>query len=281
MVTLHIVRGAPGSGKSTFAATLECPVVEADQFFMVGDQYCFDAAKLPAAHEWCLKKTCDLLSQALCNTYGMQDGGDVAVANTFTKFEQMAPYLEYCNEWHIDYRVYEVTGQFTNTHGCPDERVAEMRAEFERWPNATIISPVDRMMTIEFTTEWKYPMKITKQVLKALLVAGGVVITPAEAMPYGGSHHWWFRQGQMHCYGSGPGWEEQTDETSLDLDAAAATLFHRKGKRFMRSCPFDMCEWTDLDEELARKKPGVFLSWFFAPPTGTKFRGIETMEMLK
>ena len=34
MKTLYIVRGVPGSGKSTFAQSLDCPVFEADQYFI-------------------------------------------------------------------------------------------------------------------------------------------------------------------------------------------------------------------------------------------------------
>ena len=50
---LYIVRGIPGSGKSTFAKTLGGTHFETDNFFMVDGEYKFDVTKLKVAHEWC------------------------------------------------------------------------------------------------------------------------------------------------------------------------------------------------------------------------------------
>jgi Tfp pilus assembly pilus retraction ATPase PilT len=43
---LYLVRGIPGSGKSTFAKTLSGEYYEADMFFMVDGEYKFDVAKI-------------------------------------------------------------------------------------------------------------------------------------------------------------------------------------------------------------------------------------------
>ena len=45
MKELFLLRGLPGSGKSTLAKSLDGIHVEADQFFMVGGEYKFDASK--------------------------------------------------------------------------------------------------------------------------------------------------------------------------------------------------------------------------------------------
>ena len=53
---LTLVRGLPGSGKSTFANTItnEFSVCEADKFFYDKEgNYNFDATKLSQAHKWC------------------------------------------------------------------------------------------------------------------------------------------------------------------------------------------------------------------------------------
>ena len=55
--TLFIVRGVPGSGKSTFAKHIwnEYAICEADKYFVDREtgEYKFDATKLKEAHEWC------------------------------------------------------------------------------------------------------------------------------------------------------------------------------------------------------------------------------------
>ena len=57
-----ILRGLPGVGKSTFAASLKrlcnsnkwtCRVCSADDWFRRGDRYQFDAHDLPEAHRYC------------------------------------------------------------------------------------------------------------------------------------------------------------------------------------------------------------------------------------
>ncbi len=53
--TLYIVRGIPGSGKSTFAKTLGGQHYEADMFFIdENGVYNFDFTKIKDAHQWCI-----------------------------------------------------------------------------------------------------------------------------------------------------------------------------------------------------------------------------------
>jgi adenylate kinase family enzyme len=47
---IYLVRGIPGSGKSTFAKSLGGTHFETDQFFMVDGKYNFDGSKLKEAH---------------------------------------------------------------------------------------------------------------------------------------------------------------------------------------------------------------------------------------
>jgi adenylate kinase family enzyme len=55
--TLFLVRGIPGSGKSTFAKHIwnEYAICEADKFFHNKEtgEYNFDPSRLKEAHEWC------------------------------------------------------------------------------------------------------------------------------------------------------------------------------------------------------------------------------------
>lgn len=58
MAKLLIIRGIPGTGKSTLAHKLVCDgeyraFFEADQYFMTESGYDFDPSKLHAAHAFC------------------------------------------------------------------------------------------------------------------------------------------------------------------------------------------------------------------------------------
>lgn len=81
-----IVRGLPGSGKSTFAKARypEAVHCEADMFFELGGEYRFDPKRLNQAHAWCQGRAIQAL----------QDGRDVVVSNTFVKVWELTPYVE-------------------------------------------------------------------------------------------------------------------------------------------------------------------------------------------
>lgn len=123
---LFIIRGVPGSGKSTMAKML-CPIdniCEADKFFYKDGQYKFDATKIKQAHEWCRHQV----------EARMQIGEDrIAVSNTFTREWEMAPYFDLANK--MGYVVISIIvenrhgGQ--NVHGVPDDTINQMKQRFE------------------------------------------------------------------------------------------------------------------------------------------------------
>ncbi len=82
MRNLYIVRGLPGSGKSTFAKFVGDSFVEADMFFMKNGKYEFDMSKIRDAHSWCLS-TVRAWMQMNADTYGLEFS-EIAVSNTFT-----------------------------------------------------------------------------------------------------------------------------------------------------------------------------------------------------
>ena len=61
--TVHIMRGIPGSGKSTVAKMLTKPefICSADDYFMKDGVYTFVQHEIGKAHQACLKKFVDLL----------------------------------------------------------------------------------------------------------------------------------------------------------------------------------------------------------------------------
>ena len=84
---LVLIRGLPGSGKTTMARVLALvgyEHYEADQYFERDGQYQFNPSELPKAHAWCLARVKE--SMAL--------GVSCVVANTFTRLWEMQPYID-------------------------------------------------------------------------------------------------------------------------------------------------------------------------------------------
>jgi len=129
MKTLYIVRGVPGSGKSTFAKSLGGTHFEADMFFMKDGEYKFDMSKIKEAHNWCQ----DSVNTAMImnNTAGLNE--TIVVSNTFTQEWEMKPYFELA-ETH-GYRVFSIIIENrhggVNEHNVPEEVLSLMKNRFE------------------------------------------------------------------------------------------------------------------------------------------------------
>lgn len=118
---LILVRGLPGSGKTTYARSLEIFHVEADMYFVSDGVYRFDPRYLNIAHHWCQKTA----------IAAMRKGMDVVVSNTFSQMWEMQPYVEAANVEHYDWQVVHCTGTFTSIHKLPRDIVENMRNRWE------------------------------------------------------------------------------------------------------------------------------------------------------
>jgi len=121
---LILLRGLPGSGKSTFANLLGGIHVEADQYFMQDGEYKFDASKLKQAHNWCKLRV----------EHSMEDGADkITVSNTFTQEWEMDVYFELAEKYgyQTSCLIVENRHDSKNIHGCPDDKIEQMRNRFE------------------------------------------------------------------------------------------------------------------------------------------------------
>lgn len=127
---LFIIRGAPGSGKSTYAKELlEMKMAdvhfETDMFFMRNEKYDFKKELLGTAHQWCYEKT----------KKSLKDGLNVVVSNTFTKLFEIMPYIDLAEKMNISYKIYHCVGKYDNLHGVPLEVVEKKRAEYHPFHN--------------------------------------------------------------------------------------------------------------------------------------------------
>ena len=121
---LYIVRGIPGSGKSTFAKTLGGQHYEADMFFIDEEgNYKFDVTKIKDAHQWC---------QSFVKTDMILEYPKIVVSNTSTQEWEMEPYFTLAKEY--GYTVFTIVVENrhggVNQHGVPEDKLEQMRNRF-------------------------------------------------------------------------------------------------------------------------------------------------------
>ena len=133
MAILTIIRGAPGSGKSTaaqcmFPGTL---LLENDQFLITDGKYIWSKERLREAIAFCMSTT----------KIALERGRDVVVANTFTKVEYIEHYQEIADKAGAKLEVYRCIGDFKNVHGLDDEMVQKFKDSMEDWPGEVLVDP--------------------------------------------------------------------------------------------------------------------------------------------
>lgn len=132
MLKMILVRGLPGSGKSTMAREIAAGSnfrgpgmgyahLEADQFFYENGVYNFDASKLHQAHQRCL------LNARTC----LEGNQSCVVSNTFTTKKELKPYFDLALEFNIAPVVLLAQNVFGSVHGVPDETMKKMQERFQ------------------------------------------------------------------------------------------------------------------------------------------------------
>lgn len=124
---LILIRGIPGSGKSTFARFIQSmnpaySVYEADQFFIqIDGTYKYDPSKIKEADEWCKEKV----------RHNLVSAGHAIVTNTFVNKWELQPYIDMATELNIPYSIIIMNGHFDSTQDVPKSVINWMHYTFE------------------------------------------------------------------------------------------------------------------------------------------------------
>jgi predicted kinase len=130
---LFLVRGLPGSGKTSLATHIwnEYAICEADQYFYDKEgNYNFDPSKIKDAHAWCKNKVETMMGDHQLNE---QYYPEIAVSNTFTQEWEMEDYFKLAEKY--GYKVVSLIVENRhggkNVHGVPEDKLEIMKNRFE------------------------------------------------------------------------------------------------------------------------------------------------------
>lgn len=123
---LTIIRGLPGSGKSTYARNNfpDTMLLEADMLAMNDGKYCFDREKLGQRHE---------LVQFIAKVI-LKTGADLVVTGTMTRCSEVDPFIDIAKVTGSRYQILVCRGDFGSIHSVPESVLRAMRERWEDYP---------------------------------------------------------------------------------------------------------------------------------------------------
>jgi len=151
MEKLMILRGCPGSGKTTYAKYLaenawqdgymSVIICSADDYFIRPDGvYDFNAKMLKNAHQWCKDRVEKAMSEEGLGNGWPGEYDLIVVDNTHTRHWEYQAYLDLAKKYEYPVEI-KVIGEFTeekileyanrNSHGVPLETVRKMAERFD------------------------------------------------------------------------------------------------------------------------------------------------------
>jgi len=126
MAKLLIIRGVPGSGKSTIAQDYVAQGYahfEADMYHInVHNKYDWKPENVKKSHAWCFDQTAKALAA----------GDNVVVSNTFARKWEYESYIKLAKANGAEVEIITATGNYSNIHNVPDHTIARMRRRWEK-----------------------------------------------------------------------------------------------------------------------------------------------------
>lgn len=130
MPTLTIIRGLPGSGKTSLAMALIVgsrsggALIETDMFHTINGKYEFRPERQRNAESWARGAAAFRLSQQR----------DVVVTDVFPTLADIEPYRGIAAHFHADFQVIEVHGPWPDIHDVRAEDRERIIATWEPYP---------------------------------------------------------------------------------------------------------------------------------------------------
>jgi len=136
MKQVVVLRGLPGSGKSTVAHKLGGTVVSADDLFETPEGYRFDPARIGEAHNACFRTFIEALQAGHPR---------VVVDNTNTMVAEIAPYMLAAGAYGYEAKILEVQ--------CSVEMALERNVH--EVPEPAIRAMAEALETVELSPWWE------------------------------------------------------------------------------------------------------------------------------
>ena len=121
-IILYAFRGLPGSGKTSFAKSLNLKFFEADQYFEKFNGNKYDFKLLKKAHQYCYQSVKEEL----------ENGRSVIVSNTMTSEEEVLEYYSLAKELNVKFVsvILENRHNGESIHNVPISSIEKMKKRF-------------------------------------------------------------------------------------------------------------------------------------------------------
>lgn len=136
MTRIILIRGVPGTGKTTLAQEIaarnpDFVHIESDHFFQLpSGQFKFNPRLFSYAHKWCINSVARLVHQEFTPV----------VSNSLCRQWEIEPYIKIAMAFDTKIEIISLTTEYGSLHNIPENRMQEFRDRFE--PEVFVPHPV-------------------------------------------------------------------------------------------------------------------------------------------